>query len=119
MDKLGVWLLRSLTVFCFATSIAALLLPKFWTHQISGNDSSASTALKTLSSAEADYRANDRDHNGVNDFWTGDVAGLAPLIERRIAEADGAPLNRMAPVARDGYYYQVLHRDRYVSEDYQ
>ena len=35
-----------------------------------------STVLRTMSTAEADYRSNDRDWNHVNDFWTGDVSGL-------------------------------------------
>lgn len=36
----------------------------------------APSRLKTLASAEADFRANDRDWNHINDFWTGDVKGL-------------------------------------------
>jgi hypothetical protein len=36
----------------------------------------ASATLKTLTTAEAEFRSNDRDNNGVNDFWTADVYGL-------------------------------------------
>jgi hypothetical protein len=66
------------------------------------NERNASISLKTLATAEADFRANDRDWNHVNDFWTADVAGLytvkdadgqsVKLIELSVALADGAPL---------------------------
>ena len=68
---------------------------------IASNERVGSTTLKTFASAEADFRANDRDWNHVNDFWTADVAGLytvkddsgnsIKLIELSAALADGAP----------------------------
>jgi len=45
-----------------------------------GCERNASASLKTLATAEADFRANDRDGNGVNDYGTGDVYGLYGLI---------------------------------------
>lgn len=87
------------------------------------NERSASSTLKTLATAEADFRANDRDGNRVADFWTGDVAGLwsildpsgkpLALIDRRIAEADATPVARIAPkpVPWNGYYFAVLRVD--------
>ena len=36
--------------------------------------------MKTLSSAEADFRSNERDINTVQDFWTDDVSGLYGLV---------------------------------------
>ncbi len=57
--------------------------------------------LKTITSAQADFRANDRDGDGVNQFWRADIAGLYALtpgggpairlIERRLAMADAHP----------------------------
>ncbi len=90
--------------------------------QIASNERSVSAALKTLASAEADFRANDRDGNGVNDFWTGDVAGLfnlviqgreLQLIARELAEADADPLRPMvkAPRPYRGYYFAALETD--------
>ena len=87
------------------------------------NERNASTAIKMLTSAEADFRANDRDQNGVNDFWTGDVSGLysldvgagpLKLIPREIAEADAAPLKPLVPtpVPFKGYLFRVLEVDR-------
>ena len=89
------------------------------------NESAAMKALHSLTRAEAEFRAQDLDHNGVKDFWTGDVAGLfrwvgsehgdrkgLPLIERALAEADAAPIDRLAPrpVPYHGYYF-VAFRD--------
>jgi hypothetical protein len=43
--------------------------------------------LKALTSAQPDFRANDRDGNGVQDFWRGDVSGLYRILDR-----NGAPI---------------------------
>jgi len=75
----------------------------------------ASACLKTIATAEADFRSNDRDGNRINDFWTADVAGLftiqpAPgggsikLIEASVAAADAAPLD---DGAADGKYVGI------------
>lgn len=92
------------------------------------NERCASTSLKTLASAQADYRANDRDGDGVNQFWRGDVAGLyamAPagrpaiqLIELSAAAADDRPLFDLSPYtdrsAKSGYWYRAI---RHADED--
>jgi hypothetical protein len=39
----------------------------------------ASDSLQTLTVAEAEFRANDRDWCTVNDFWSTDVSGLYPI----------------------------------------
>lgn len=89
----------------------------------------SSASLKTLASAQADYRGNDRDGNGKQDYWRADVAGLyavkpvgendaIKLIELSIAGADDAAAEditvytRKAPKA--GYWYKVL---RHADED--
>ena len=38
--------------------------------------SCSGSSLRTQTVAEADFRANDRDWDHVNDFWTVDVKGL-------------------------------------------
>jgi hypothetical protein len=48
------------------------------------------TALRSLVSAEGDFRSNDRDGNGVNDFWTGDVKGLYTLTRAAVPGTAGA-----------------------------
>lgn len=84
------------------------------------NERHASRLLKSLAPAEADFRANDRDQNGIQDFWTGDVAGLyeaGRLIERELAEADAAPLKPLVPkpVPFHGYFFRALLTDRSVN----
>jgi hypothetical protein len=68
--------------------------------QVASNERNASTSLKTVATAEADFRANDRDWNHVNDFWVADVSGLwriltndgaLKLIEMSVALADARP----------------------------
>lgn len=46
---------------------------------VPSESSCASDSLKTLTPAEADFRANDRDWCNVTDFWTGEVLGLDTL----------------------------------------
>lgn len=68
--------------------------------QKAANERNASASLKTLASASADFRANDRDNNRINDFWVGDVSGFyrinsgggeIQLIEPAVAGADARP----------------------------
>jgi hypothetical protein len=83
-------------------SAAAEILPNWKPDALTANEWSASQSLKTLMTAEADFRGNDRDGNGVNDYWVGDVSMLycmAPpkgeslrLIELSVASADLAPM---------------------------
>ncbi len=40
------------------------------------NEAAVTAALKTICTAQADFRSNDRDNNGVNDFWVGDLRSL-------------------------------------------
>ena len=68
-----------------------------------------SSILKTLASAQADFRANDRGNDGKNRFWRADVAGLYALapgggpaiqrIEGSLAMADDRPLYDLTPHA--------------------
>jgi type II secretory pathway pseudopilin PulG len=68
--------------------IAAVIVPSFLTSS-RGNwhERNSSTSLKTLASAEADFRANDRDWNHVNDFWTADVRGLYTMTSAAVPGA--------------------------------
>jgi hypothetical protein len=72
--------------------------------------------MRLLSHAEADFREQDRDGNKVQDFWTGDVAGLYRygLIPRELAEADAAPLTPLVPkpVPYKGFLFKAMILDR-------
>ncbi|HVR83252.1 MAG TPA: type II secretion system protein, partial [Planctomycetota bacterium] len=74
--KGGFTLIELMIVIAIIAIIAAIAIPGLLSSQRASNERNASTSLKTLTSAEADFRANDRDWNHVNDFWTGDVKGL-------------------------------------------
>lgn len=84
--------------------------------QRASNERYASASLKNLAAAESEFRAKDRDGNNVADFWTGDVAGLyrhGALIDRRVAEADGRPLQPLAaaPIPVYGYLFIAMDAD--------
>jgi len=83
------------------------------------NERFASAALKTLASASADFRGNDRDGNKIHDFWTGDVASLyylttvgggdsIRLIERAVADADPS---RPGATPYHGYWFVAMEKD--------
>ena len=139
--KKGFTLIELMIVIAIIAIIAAIAIPGLLSSQRASNERNASTSLKTLTSAEADFRANDRDWNHVNDFWTGDVKGLytmtsaavtgntvsttdpaIKLIELSMAstDADGTTFannentalsNYAVPSAKAGYWYQALVND--------
>ena len=100
----------------------------FQRHRHGSTERNASTSLKTIASAQADFRANDRDNDGVNQFWRGDVSGLytaAPaggpaikLIELTVASADDRPKTDILKYAilapKAGYWYRAI---RHADED--
>jgi hypothetical protein len=94
---------------------ATIGIPRWLDHRRTESDLSAGQALWKLTHAESEFRSQDRDHNGIQDFWTGDVAGLYAygLIPRELAEADAAPLAPLVPVPVPyrGYYFKALVAD--------
>jgi hypothetical protein len=104
--------------------VCVIAIPGLLSSARASNERNASTSLKTLTAAEADFRANDRDGNQVEDFWTGDVSGLyfvkpagggaeIRLIEESVAIADAKPLTALpkGPAPKAAYLYQALDRD--------
>ena len=118
---------RVLIVIGITSVILAVCVSGLVSSQRASNERNASTALKTLESAEADFRATDRDGNHVNDFWTGDVSGLyyvksadlkleIRLIEESLANADSKPLFPLTTRgSRKGYSFLALDRDESVA----
>jgi len=64
--------------------IVAVVIPGLLPSNRRPVERSAATSLKTLSTAEADFRANDRDWNHLNDYWTGDVKGLYTMTSAAV-----------------------------------
>jgi hypothetical protein len=89
---------------------------------LADHERSAVDGLHTLAAAEADFRANDRDGNRIQDFWTGDVGGLyylgtpvgpgrtesMRLIPAVLARADAG---RKGAVPYRGYLFVAMDTD--------
>ncbi len=76
----GFTLIELMVVIAIIATVAAIAIPGLLAAQRASNERNASASLKTLLTAEADFRSNDRDGNLVPDFWTGDVFGLYGLV---------------------------------------
>lgn len=104
---------------CLVAAFVALALAGLRPH--AGREAaerSAAAALRSVAFAEEDFRTNDRDRNGVLDYWTADLAGLhgfhppgetAPL--RLIsAELAGADDRRPDAAPFGGYWFSAGDR---------
>lgn len=139
MQRSGFTLVEVVILIVLVAIVAVISLPSFRSSRRASNERNASGCLKTLATAEADFRANDRDGDGVQNFWTGDVAGLyciragpsptAPsikLIDLEIAAADINYCPGYTPsivtvttqFPSHGYWYQALRRDLGAGEAY-
>jgi len=76
----GFTLIELMIVIAIIAVIAAIAIPGLLAAQRSSNERNASTSLKTITTAEADFRSNDRDGNRTMDFWTVDVYALYGMI---------------------------------------
>lgn len=79
------------------------------------NEREANNVMFNLRDAERTFRESDSDHNGISDYWTGDVSGLYKygLVERSVAEADASPLDPLVPtpIPHHGYFFRALDGD--------
>jgi len=109
---LGTWLL---VAGLLAGGISWIVLPQWRERVMSKNEYAASRILWLLTTAESTFRSKDLDRNRLDDFWTGDVAGLYSygLIPREVAEADAAPLKPLVPkpVPYRGHFFKALTAD--------
>ncbi|MCI0544420.1 MAG: DUF2950 domain-containing protein, partial [Actinobacteria bacterium] len=90
------------------------------------NQRNAQACLKTLATAQVDFRSNDRDNDRVNNFWVKDVAGLygietsgeaIKLIMLQTAQADRTAAKGAYPSVKDekpqaGHHFAALKRYR-------
>lgn len=97
--RAGFTLIELMIVIAIIAVVAAIAIPNLLNAQRSANERSAATSLKTFITANADYRANDRNNDLVQNFWCANPAGLytnqnaasgaeVKLIDRSLALAD-------------------------------
>ena len=136
-----------MVVIAVIAIIAALAIPALLSAQSAANERNAHASLKTIVTAQIDFRSNDRDGNRIPDYWTGDISGLygmtnlvvpgnadelVKLIDISVAAADTNPLpdgsaggelrgisniTQIDPKA--GYWYGVLDMNAQEGFDYQ
>jgi len=110
----AVWLVILILLIVLGSAGAFAWLAHVRRERLLSNEASALATLAEISRAEADFRANDRDRNGVNDFWTADISGLFRygLIRRALLTADANPLpTGSPPLPYNGYYFSALDMD--------
>jgi prepilin-type N-terminal cleavage/methylation domain-containing protein len=76
MNKKGFTLIELMIVIAIIAIIAAIAIPGLLAAQRSSNERNASASLKTIATAEADFRSNDRDGDRAQNFWVGNLYGL-------------------------------------------
>jgi len=69
--------------------VVVIAIPGFMSASRGAPERGAWSSLRTLCTAQADFRVNDRDWNHVNDFWTGDVKGLYTMTSAAVSGALG------------------------------
>ena len=79
MNKKGFTLIELMIVIAIIAIIAAIAIPGLLAAQRSSNERNASASLKTVATAEADFRSNDRDNDRSQNYWVGNLYGLFAL----------------------------------------
>ncbi len=95
----------------------------YWGFRSSGpaQEPIAIASLKSIAAAQEDFSQNDRDGNGVKDYWRADIAGLFALsgkdgpirlIDLSVAAADENPKIDISkysnPRPKAGYWFRAL-----------
>ena len=83
-SRRGLTLVEVCCILVFLAILLAVAVPGWLSSDHGYRERTADTSLKTLMTAEADFRWNDRDWNHVNDFWTGDVKGLYTMTSAAV-----------------------------------
>ncbi len=92
MNKKGFTLIELMIVIAIIAIIAAIAIPGLLAAQRSSNERNASASLKTIATAEADFRSNDRDNDRAQNFWVGNLFGLFALCPSTNGSATPATL---------------------------
>jgi type II secretory pathway pseudopilin PulG len=69
----------------------AIVIPGMVVGGRASSERNASASLKTLRAAQEDFRSNDRDNDGVGNYWVRDVYGLYALCPSTNQKSIGTP----------------------------
>ncbi len=72
----GFTLIELMIVVAIIAIIAAIAIPSILRSRISANQTSAVASLDTIFKMNTQFRSNDSDNNGDNDYWAENVWGL-------------------------------------------
>lgn len=75
-ERKGFTLIELMIVIAIIAIIAAIAIPGLLRARIASNERNASASLKSVVTAEENFRSNDLDRNAINDYWTANIAGL-------------------------------------------
>jgi prepilin-type N-terminal cleavage/methylation domain-containing protein len=75
-SKSGFTLIELMIVVAIIAIIAAIAIPSILRSRISANQTSAVASLDTVFKMNTQFRSNDSDNNGENDYWAQNVFGL-------------------------------------------
>ncbi len=126
----GFTLIELMIVVAIIAIIAAIAIPSILRSRMSANQTSAVGSLDSILKMNAQFRSNDSDRNGENDYWVENVWGLhavqsaggdeIELIPRSVGASDWEGENDAAPSdltvssfpsggpsAKSGYYVSM------------
>jgi prepilin-type N-terminal cleavage/methylation domain-containing protein len=106
--KTGFTLIELMIVIAVIAVIAAIAIPGLLRSQRASNERNASASLKAVTTAETDFRANDRDGNRIADFWTFNIAGLYTLTSGAILGTTGDDPIKLIELSMAGAEAQTL-----------
>lgn len=89
MNRRGFTLIELMIVIAIIAIIAAIAIPGLLAAQRASNERNASASLKTITTAEADFRSNDRDGDRQSNFWVRDIYALFALTPSSNGTANG------------------------------
>jgi len=137
----GFTLIELMIVIAVIAVIAAISMPMLFASQRASNERNASASIKVVLTANLDYRTNDRNDDGMPNYWCASIAGLYTttdglgqelrLIDVTVALADadadqegggtfpaiGSSLDGTPTKPKAGYWYEDIETSE-TGEEY-
>ncbi len=77
----GFTLIELMIVVAIIAIVAAIAIPSLLRSRVAANEVSAQAGMKQFVNIEATWRQTDADRNGVQDYWTLDIAGFYAITD--------------------------------------